>query len=64
MSEEKSRYEIRHREITCPDGTRTRLYEVYEVMMVEGVEKYHRNMDSAFKTEEEARLWIEKQSGK
>ena len=39
-------------------------YEVYEIMMVEGVEKYHRNMDETFKTEEEAKFWIDKQSSK
>ena len=32
------------------------------MMIVDGVEKYHRNMDRAFKTDEEARLWVEKQS--
>ena len=64
MSEHKPRYQICPKEIPCPDGTHTRFYEVYEIMMVEGMEKCHRNMDIAFKTEEEARSWIEKQSAK
>ncbi len=63
MSKDKPQYEIRPMDKTCPDGTYTRFYEVYEIMMVEGVEKDHRNMDIAFKTEEEARLWIKKHSG-
>ena len=64
MSQHRPRYQVRPREIPCPDGTPTRFSEVHEIVMVEGVKKRHRNMDEAFKTEEEAIAWIEEQTAK
>ena len=64
MSDHKPRYQIRPKEIPCPDGTLARFYEAYEIMMVEGKKTYHLNMDETFKTEQEAKSWIEQQSAK
>jgi len=64
MLEKGSRYEVCPREIPTPDGAPFRFYELYEIMMVDGIEKPYRNMDKTFKTEEEATAWIEEQAGK
>lgn len=49
--------------ITAPDGTQPVFYEICDVVTVEGEERLHRNSDLAFRTEEEAKEWVEKNSG-
>ena len=56
------RYEIkRMSNINAPDGSEAVFYEVWDVIDVDGEERLHRNYDRAFKTEAEAKAWIEKQ---
>lgn len=57
-----AQYEIkRMANIKAPDGAETVFYEVWEVFDVDGEVREHRNHDRAFKTEDEARAWIDKQ---
>lgn len=49
--------------ITAPDGTQPVFYEVWDVISVEGEERLHRNADLAFQTKEEAKKWVEANSG-
>jgi hypothetical protein len=39
-------------------------YEVLDIFNVDSEERLHRNHDLAFKTEAEARAWIDKQSSR
>lgn len=46
--------------ITPPNGAESVFFEVWEVLLVEGEERFHRNAEVAFATEEEALEWIQK----
>ncbi|MCD1626315.1 hypothetical protein K7H22_09960 [Seohaeicola saemankumensis] len=57
------RYEIqRVANITPPDGDDAVFYEVWDVVELDGEERVHRNHDRAFKTEAEAKAWIDQHS--
>ena len=64
MPGNKPRYQICSKEHEDPDGIRVRTYEVYEVFDVDGIEKFHRNNEKGFETEQEAKAWIEQQCDK
>lgn len=58
-----AQYEIkRMANIKAPDGAASVFYEVWEVFDVDGEERLHRNA-LAFKSEAEAQVWIDQQSG-
>lgn len=50
--------------ITAPDGTQPVFYEIWDVILVDGEERLHRNSDRAFATEKEAQDWINEQEAK
>lgn len=45
--------------IRARDGTDAVFYEIWEVFVVDGEERSHRNADLAFKTKAEAQAWID-----
>ena len=58
MPQDTVRCEIHREEKTRPDGTCTCFYHLYQVMIVDGVEKLHRYADKSFTSEKNAQLWI------
>ena len=58
----RPQYQVLRKEPRCPDGTPTELFEVYEIVVVNGVERVHRNGDMAFRTEDDAKAGIKEQS--
>lgn len=49
--------------IKAPDGAESVFYEVWEVLDIHGEDMSHRNADLAFKSEAEAKAWIEERGG-
>lgn len=46
--------------IMAPDGTQSVFYEIWDVILVDGEERLHRNADLAFRSKEEAEEWVMK----
>lgn len=44
--------------VKAQDEEKSEFYEVVEIIMVDGIEKTHRNADLAFSTREQADAWV------
>ena len=63
MTEQKTRSEIRRVELRDPGGDLVVFYEMDEIFtLANGEERRHTSSEKGFKTEQEARAWIEEQS--
>lgn len=63
MTEQKTRSEIRRVELRDPGGDLVVFYEIDEIFtLANGEERRHTSRERAFKTEQEAKAWIEDQS--